>query len=159
MRSLDPDDDIRIVLHRPRSRDRIHITGILLHGSVLHPITFDIDPGKHARLRPVDYAILEIREVPPPRCSRIANRRDAGAEGIAVRIKAPVARVGIGSSGAGVYMDMDVNQTRSYVEAGYIYRFLSIHCGNIVCDSGDLTIRDSNVRDAVDAVLGVDDVP
>src|SRR5688572_24262713 len=108
---LDAHNDVRILLDLYSGSDRVHVFHILFISPVIaHTTPENVQEYKHPGFRFINDSCLEVIEVPPSRHSGIHDRCASEEQGRVVGEQSTTAA-------ASVHMSMDIDQTRSYIEA------------------------------------------
>src|SRR6185437_12746134 len=151
--AFDSDEHIRVFLEHGRSGMAIHIVGVVFVARAPHARTDDVKKGQHTGLRTIDHSLLEILKASPSGTARIGDCGDSVAKGKAIRVDAVIASVGVFLSCSGVDMHVDVYETGSEIVTMKMDGLDRVGGCDVWRNSGDLSIFEGNIHDAVAVIL------
>ena len=102
--------------------------------------------------------LLEVVEIAVTGTARVGHRRDARSERKIIGPDAVVARVGVDFAGAGVDMNVNVDQARRHIQTGCVHHFEGAGRIDVRRHRGNLAVANRDVANRAHLVLGVNDV-
>lgn len=158
VRGFNAYDDTRIFFGHFGGRGGLHVRLIVFILGSAHTGANDIEESEDASFGTVDDVSFEILEIFVAGGACVGNGGNAIAEGEAVGEERVIACVGTLFPGAGVNVDVDVDEARGDVQAHKVDGFEGAGRIDGFGDFGDLAFSNRDVVDGAEAIPGIDEV-